>query len=743
MWFCGPGQYYLGRVFLDFLEVILNGPDAWQADHWNFVVAGLAVVIGLFAWISGALSRLWQLLVWLWSRLRPRAPVMIGVPHGQREIVGRQSHLKDLREGLRNCGAVAVHGAGGQGKSTLARHYVEQYGRSYKGVLHVVAETETALVGGLLALKPTLKLDLRDMPETAAARSLLAALPEHGRWLLIYDNVPDLAEIKDLRPPKGVDLIVTTRAGAGWDGFAKVAPGVLPFGKEEDPAVRLLMREAGRREDAAGARALAEALGGLPLALVVAGALIRETGESFDSYRARVDEIIAHVPVNSDYPDSVAGAVRLTYARLSADAQALADLCAWLAPEGLTEALFAGAVKAETWESRERPEVVDDLAQVLEDPARLRAGLQEMRRWSVLSDEYGMHRLTQAVLRGAQTEEGRAFACARGAAAVLAAQFPFDSDYVVNWEDCRALLPHVRALWAAAEWPWRGRWGKPDWADMDYLLNQVGVFLSRQEDRNGAISLSWASLELKETRLGEDRREIPLALGNLAQQLAEGGALSEAQDMIDRAVRLDEAHREGVHRTDLAARYMQQAAVAIRRLEAGGEIAEGAAGEADAALEKAGEIREAMFGAQSAEMAEVWNQTGFLRRVQGRKILERKAYLRAREIGRELDAPDPAILAMQAMNSGVVLLELGWPEDGRTELLEAYELAREIFATHQDHPFYVATRRWLTACLLVLARKGDSEARREAEALCARHGLELAELEAGATRFPLEPMVEG
>ena len=736
--FVAPGNITWDGYFVDFLEVIFSGPDAWQAEHWSFVATVFFGLLGFFAW---ALSRLWRLLVRLESRLRPRAPVMIGVPHAQREVVGRQSHLKDLREGLRNCGAVAVHGAGGQGKSTLARHYVEQYGRSYKGVLHVVAETETALVGGLLALKPTLKLDLRDMPETAAARSLLAALPGHGRWLLIYDNVPDLAEIKDLRPPKGVDLIVTTRAGAGWDGFAKVAPGVLPFEKEDDPAVRLLMREAGRREDAAGARALAEALGGLPLALVVAGVMIRETGESFDSYRARVDEIIAHVPVNSDYPDSVAGAVRLTYARLGADAQALADLCAWLAPEGLTETLFAGLVGGRYWTAFQE-DALPEARAVLKEPARLRAALQELRRWSVLSDEYGMHRLTQAVLRGGQKEEERAFASARSAAAVLAADFPTKPNLVSDWDDCRLLLPHVRSLWAAAETQWRDGWSKPDWAALEYLMNQAGVFLSRQEDVHGATAFARATLELKEARLGEHHSSIPLALGNLAINLAELGELVEARDKIARAVALSEAHREGEDRLDLASSYMQKATIAFRRMEAGGKIADGAENEAEVALEKAGEIRKVLLGAQSAEMAEVWNQIGYLQRLRGRKSLAWGAYRRGLEISRELDDPDSAQLATRAMNAGSTALELGRPE-ALGDLREAYDLARKIFSAHPDHPFYVECRKWLVVCLLVLARKGDGGARREAEEICTRHGLDLDSMEADATTFPLEPVEEG
>ena len=93
--------------------------------------------------------------------------------------------------------------------------------------------------------------------------------------------------------PAGAHLhLVTTRAPAGVGGFADIRPAdVLPY--------RHRGRPGGARADGGGgaqrcrrhARALAEALGGLPLALVVAGALIRSEGYGFAAYQAEIDRL--------------------------------------------------------------------------------------------------------------------------------------------------------------------------------------------------------------------------------------------------------------------------------------------------------------------------------------------------------------------------------------------------------------------------------------------------------------------
>jgi hypothetical protein len=64
------------------------------------------------------------------------------------------------------------------------------------------------------------------------------------------------------------------------------------------------------RADRVGAKALAEALGRLPLALEQAGAFCKTAGLSFDDYRARMTELIRLKPRGARYPNSVFASMR-------------------------------------------------------------------------------------------------------------------------------------------------------------------------------------------------------------------------------------------------------------------------------------------------------------------------------------------------------------------------------------------------------------------------------------------------
>lgn len=298
----------------------------------------------------------------------------------------------------------------------------------------------------------------------------------------------------------------------------------------------------------------------------------------------------------------------------------------------------------------------------------------------------------------------------------------------------------MQALWAAAGPLWETDWGKPGWAAMDYLLNQSGVFLSTQHDLAGAVALGRGSLALAEVRLGEEDRDIPLALGNLALNLADLGKFAEAQDKIDRAVALDEAHRKGAARAGLAARYMQQANLGLWRMEAGGQVADGAEALAEAALDKAQSIWIELSGEDSAEMAYWWNQVGYLRRLQGRQGARLHARKRALEITRSLPQADRGNLASCAMNYGSSALQLGRAEEAQGALQEAYDIAAEIFAEVPNHPSLHLSADWLSDCLFVLARKGQKTERQALE-ICMRHGLNPEKQRADASRRPLDPVV--
>jgi len=718
--------------------------DAVQTFFSQNDYAWIVAAVGFVAALLGIFKDLREIVLYPFHALkrrnanRPKEHITSTPVSSTAGMIGRDDKLLalqqvfDSKQQAQITGA-AVRGQGGLGKTTLARVFFnhDDFGGRYQGKLWVQADTVENAINDMLGKGcPAFDMAVPEQASLTQAQSVKTRIEnDTRRWLVVFDNVDkppqdDSGEAQDARRafdqiksliPQGshVDVILTTREALGFGGYETVNLDVLPYDAEDSAAVELLVREAGRDDDRAEARALAEDLGGLPLALEMAGRLIQTHGQTFAFYRENLLEVLkSETADGADYPTSVYGAVIMSYNRLPPEGQEVLKLCAWWAADGLTPELITDAQDGWRWD---REDVVDDmgddLRRLAQDGALVRAGFAVAVGQSLLSqnvDGYGLHRAASSSLRAGPAEHSLA-----AAAAVLAAQYPGGADGVAhskNWPQCRLLTPHVRALWESG--------AAPKTRAMDYLLNQAGMFLSKQGDIFGAIGLYRGGLTLIEARLGEEARDVPVALGNLAQQLVKVGAGREARAMIDRAVALDEAHRPETE--DLAASYMQ-AALILTQLGAEGEV--GAFESAAARIQQAMTIRTKLFGADGEPMAHCWNQLGYLKDQQGQGIAAAEAYEKATDIWRGT-APGDARLATSAMNVGAAYLQAGAAMRGEQLLREALEIEREAFQNDLGNPKLRATAQWLTACLLVLARSGDATRAAEARAFVDEFGFD-------------------
>jgi WD40 repeat protein len=216
-------------------------------------------------------------------------------------FVGREEDLQALHAALGAGGAVGIRpagltGMGGIGKTQLAVEYCYRYRGSYGGgVFWVNAAAEWAEEFG--ALGEYLQPQLAGEPSGRRVRAAADYLKAQANCLLVLDNVEEPARIgqpvtADLIPaglPCAV-LLTTRRRDLGTLRAVEVT--VLPL----EPGLRLLLRGEGRADAAeAGhsqyeeACAIYRMLGGLPLALEIAGAFLVEWPEvSLRALRARL-----------------------------------------------------------------------------------------------------------------------------------------------------------------------------------------------------------------------------------------------------------------------------------------------------------------------------------------------------------------------------------------------------------------------------------------------------------------------
>jgi TIR domain/NB-ARC domain len=292
----------------------------------------------------------------------PKPQPFEGVPSRIASFTGRTEQLHHLDEILvkekpavltqaGGLGRVAIKGMGGVGKTSLAVEYAHRYQGLYAGVCWCPAERRDDLLSSLASLAE--KVGAVKAAETdkrvvdPLAKTAKAALDwiakQRAPWLLIYDNVTNPTEIKDLLPAGRARLLITSRY-PNWTAWAtEIAVDMLPPAE----AVDLLQRRA-LRKDKTGAQTLANALGRLPLALDHAAAYCQLYGTSFADYAATAGTLMDEVPDDAAYPRSVAATFKLALdaaAERCPAAEQLIEYLAFGAPERIPMMLVDGAVE--------------------------------------------------------------------------------------------------------------------------------------------------------------------------------------------------------------------------------------------------------------------------------------------------------------------------------------------------------------------------------------------------------------
>ena len=391
-------------------------------------------------------------------RLAPRLPV----------LAGRELLLADLASrlvpGLGQTGPrmAVLCGLGGAGKTSVAVEFAyRQLGRA--GMCwQFQAEDPVALAAQFAVLAAQLGMrDLADARDPVAAVHAVLARMTAG-WLMIFDNVPDLASVQDFLPPAGSGRVLITSQSQHWPGgWALQVPVLNPEAAAEFIAVRT------GDGNLSAARELAGELGGLPLALEQAAAymqvLDRSIGEYLALFRQRRTDLLARGEP-AGYGKAVATTWSLAFEELRQahpSAIALLRLLACCAPDAIPFRLLLQPRPGLA--EKLGPDMTAVLASLLDDPLAADDAIRELLRYSLISSPRGgsvsVHRLVQAVtLRPLSADQAQAWR--QAAAALIEAALPGEAAepwpaYCVQadaarqppdaWPAFAALLPHVQA----------------------------------------------------------------------------------------------------------------------------------------------------------------------------------------------------------------------------------------------------------------------------------------------------------
>ncbi|MEW6211317.1 MAG: tetratricopeptide repeat protein [Acidobacteriota bacterium] len=461
------------------------------------------------------------------------------------DFTGREMILDKLRQSLTRTGAItvtqrreesmprrgkrqALAGLGGIGKTAVAVEYANRFRFDYDAVFFVRADQPENLREDYEFICLSLGLQPREYilepgratrqtppqkDHNPSVRAVLHWLDTNSNWLLIVDNVEDPKEVSRFLPSleRGHILITSRRQQIAELGIRTNEPIVLDELNPEESEELLWKRSGAKREIVNGGelqalRELVGHLGGLPLALEQAAALIRANGYSFSEYlslwRERRSDLFDYgEALDAGHPESVVTTFALAFENIKKRAHDdprhslapdLLRLMAFLSPDEIPfELLIKGA-----------PEFGADIRRPSDSI------LQEalLKEWLYLPKSYSlievdaekklcrMHRLVQEVLRGSMNIEDRQ-TWAERTIRTLNRFSPILDIHYGNWIEAMLALSHAYAISAILLDPFR----RDDFHSeiTAKLLTKTGHLLTSLGRPKQAIPLLDRALEIR------------------------------------------------------------------------------------------------------------------------------------------------------------------------------------------------------------------------------------------------------
>lgn len=612
----------------------------------------------------------------------------------QKNFVGRDALLGAMKETL-DAGKdvaltqpVAMHGAGGIGKTRAAVEFARANGSSYTLRLFLDAQSPEALRASLAEVAR--KLELTDDPQASAADLVLLALRllrAVPSALVVADNAdpPESREaVRTLcHEPGDVRWLITTRLTNLGDEFHMQPVDLL----EEADAVKLLQRRGRRNGHSPGpdAEALAVAieLGRLPLALQQAGAYVARQHLSWTAYSKLLADnpakALSHDAVEmKDVPESILRTYTISLKQISKLARVLLEIAAHLAPAPIPEDVFLHADSAGA-----RRDAVAELAEL------------SLIEWSESLLE--VHRaIAIAVCHDLGLGLGQDQDAARRTRLELACQAveacaPKDMQYPNHWPAWAALRPHIEHLLAGV--------GPANAAKTTYawLLASFPNYLTALGEYVAAVGFYRTAIACEQYILGAEHRSTLASRMNLANALDSHGKHAEAEQEHRAVLKIKERMLGAEHPSTLTSQNNLANAL----------ISQGRYFEAEQELRTALQISERVLDAEHHDTLSIRNNLAMSLDAQGRHAEAEQEYRVVLQISERVLGFEHRGTLSSRNNLAIALNSQGRHAEAEQEQRTALQIRERVLGA--EHPETLASRVNLTATMRAQGRLGETE----------------------------------
>jgi tetratricopeptide (TPR) repeat protein len=471
-------------------------------------------------------------------KTRPR---IWNVPKRNLYFTGRQIYLEDLhRAFLAEWSAElrrehSVSGLGGIGKTEIVIEYAYRYRSHYEAVLWVRADSKQSIEHDFIAIAK----DYLEFSQGEIGNAIIDVkrwLASHTDWLLIFDNVGDLALIGGYVPTehKGHVLLTT-----------QIQQEDLRIGSmDEQEGAEFLLRRVKNRtaeeytldcaspEEQQAARKISQTLDGHPLALDQAGVYIGKYHLPLLGYLQRYERNRTKLLNDrgdrlSRHEESVVITLDLSFEKLeerSADAALLLQFLTFLYPDAISRKIIDGALDM-------GPEL-QPLANDLTEMDRALGNLADFSLISWSNDEtLSIHHLVRNILRDKIVADTQRIWAER-AVKVVNRAFP-DIIELDTWHSCQICLSHAQECAQLVE-----QW-KMVFPEAARLLDQIGTFLSSHLLENSqytkAESFFCKGLEMRRQLFGDEHPDVAKSIYHLASLSLARGDTHQASKLFRQA----------------------------------------------------------------------------------------------------------------------------------------------------------------------------------------------------------------